>query len=359
MLHPGPRLRRYRPESRLVVEQHPVARAASPAIDFHTHLGRWLTRDGGWMAPDVGELLTLMDACNVATAVNLDGRWGDELEANLDRYDRTHPGRFVTFCHVDWKALEKGQQPDVLVKELERSAAVGARGVKVWKDLGLEIRVGGRLLFPDDPMIDPVWEAAGSLGLPVLIHVGDPLAFFLPADERNERLEYLLDHPGVTQRRHGPAHFSRLMEALEAVVARHPATTFVGAHVGGSPEDLGWIASLMAGYRNFYVDISAQAAELGRQPRAAARLCRAHPDRVLFGTDAFPLRAEDYHLYFRLLETNDEHFPYSSKPVPPSGRWAVSGLGLSGEILDRIYRRNARIVLGDEDEAGEGSGPNR
>ena len=74
-------------------------------IDAHNHLGRWLSDDGAWVVPDVTALLAMMDAVSVQTVVNLDGRWGDELETNLRRYDRAHPGRFLTFCHVDWSPL--------------------------------------------------------------------------------------------------------------------------------------------------------------------------------------------------------------------------------------------------------------
>ena len=133
-------LREFRPRPSLRVEAHHVARSRFPAIDVHNHLGRWLSEDGGWASSDVGDLIALMDSCNLTSIVNLDGRWGDELEANLDRYDRGHPGRFATFCHLDWSVTSEPDFTDRLVGSLQRSAAAGAKGVKVWKDLGLRIR---------------------------------------------------------------------------------------------------------------------------------------------------------------------------------------------------------------------------
>src|SRR6478735_1691071 len=111
-------LREFRPRSSLRAEGHHVARSRFPAIDVHNHLGRWLSEDGGWTSSDVDRLITLMDSCNLTSIVNLDGRWGDELEANLDRYDRGHPGRFATFCHLDWSATSQPGWPDRLVAEL-------------------------------------------------------------------------------------------------------------------------------------------------------------------------------------------------------------------------------------------------
>ena len=130
------RLRDYRPVTRLSAPGHRVERACAPAIDAHTHLGRWVT-GGAWAAPDTARLAGLMDSCNIAAAVNLDGRWGAELEANLDRYDRSYPGRFATFCHVDWAALADGE-PERLPESLADSVARGARG------LGLRLRLHAR-----------------------------------------------------------------------------------------------------------------------------------------------------------------------------------------------------------------------
>ena len=90
----------------------------------------------------------------------------------------------MTFCHVDLRAIGRpGFDAEVLVESLRRSREAGARGLKIWKDLGLGIRdESGRLVLPDDERLAPVFAAAGELGLPVLIHTADPVAFFEPVD---------------------------------------------------------------------------------------------------------------------------------------------------------------------------------
>lgn len=340
------RLHDFAPVPALVAPVTDVPTAAVPAVDVHNHLGRWLTGGRAWMAPDVGALVASMDRLGVASIVNLDGRWGSELTANLDRYDRAHPGRFATFCHLDWSLLGSRSGPDRLVAGLRRSAEAGARGIKVWKDLGLSVRDGdGRLVAVDDSRLADVWELAGELGLPVLIHTADPMAFWQPADRHNERLEELLEHPDW---HHGsravPSH-EALVGALGRLVAAHPRTTFVAAHLASCAEDLGRVAGMLAAHPNLVVDLSAREAEIGRQPRAARAFIEAHPDRVLWGTDAFPFDPARYRTWFRLLETEDEHFPYASAPVPPQGRWAVSGLGLPADVLAAVYAGNARRLV--------------
>ncbi|MGV9383786.1 amidohydrolase family protein [Nonomuraea sp. NPDC003707] len=340
------RLSDYRPVSSLPPLPPPPARAATPAVDAHTHLGRWLT-EGRWAAPDVPALIGLMDSVGLSAMVNLDGRWGAELEANLDRYDRRHPGRFATYCHVDWTALTGPAPGEQLAASLARSVSAGARGLKVWKDLGLSVRDGdGALVLPDDRRLAPLWEQAAELSVPVAIHVADPVAFFEPVDEHNERLEELLAHPDWSFA--APCHprFPRLMAALEALVAAHPRTIFIGLHAGCNAEDLAWVSRMLDSHPNFHIDIAARISELGRQPRRTRALVLRHPGRILFGTDQVIQRRATYEIYFRFLETAHEYFPYSVLEPPPQGRWCISALDLPAEILAGVYSGNARRLLG-------------
>jgi predicted TIM-barrel fold metal-dependent hydrolase len=339
-------LREYRPRSRLRTTEHLVARATAPVVDAHNHLGRWLGADTSWSAPDIAELIDVMDACNVASIVNLDGMWGAELEANLDRYDRAHPGRFVTFAHLDWRETDTLGFGGRMAASLRDSVSRGARGLKVWKHLGLRFRDDrDELVAPDDERLDPVWAAAADLGVPVTIHLADPIAFFDPIDERNERLEELLANPDWWFGGPGLPSFDELMISFEALVARHPDTTFIGAHVACAAEDLAWVDRMLETYPNLHADLAAQIAELGRQPRAARDLIERHPDRVVFGTDLFPPTREMYAIHLRFLETLDEHFPYDVADPPPQGRWTISGLGLPSDILAAVYAGNARRLI--------------
>jgi predicted TIM-barrel fold metal-dependent hydrolase len=349
----------WRPRSPLVVAQTLVERPRFPVVDAHTHLGRWLT-GGDWAVPDVSALLDLMDECGVEAVVQLgDGRWGDELRANLERYDWAHPGRFATFCQVDWTVLERlsaSAAADALAASLEASVSAGARGIKIWKEVGLHVRDGsGALVRIDDERLGPLFDAAGQLGVPVAVHTADPVAFFDPIDEHNERLEQLVAVPGwsFADEQRFP-RFHELIDALERVVAAHPSTVLVGAHVGCYPENLGWARRMLTTYPNFHVDIGARVAELGRQPRTARRLIVDFPDRVLFGTDVLPDR-EVYRKHFRFLETDDEAFPHDEEAVgfeeelrPPvhMGRWTISGLHLPDHVLQAVYADNARRLIG-------------
>ena len=340
-------LRAYRPRQMARREPAQLAeRPPHPMIDAHNHLGRWLT--GTWSIPDAGGLVGLMDELGIEAIVNLDGMWGDELDANLGRYDRAYPGRFATFAQWDRAPFARDGWAE-LGAQIADAFARGARGLKVWKDLGLHLRdASGELVMPDDTRLDPVWDAVAVAGRPVTIHVGDPAAFFEPLDERNERLEELLENPdwwfGDHQR--FPS-FDRILDSLESLIARRSDVTWIGAHVLCAAEDLGWVERMLATYPNTYADVAARIAELGRFPRATRDLIERYRGRFVFGTDAFPPDPAVYSVHRRFFETADESFSYDADPEePPSqGRWTISGLALSDDALADLYAGTARRLL--------------
>ena len=336
----------YRPIPRLVTKETLVSKPRFPVIDAHNHLMDDM--GGNWGQRPVSELLDRLDEADVRVYVDLDGGWGEDiLNSHLDKYKAGAPERFVCFGGVDWsKWPEQGSRFGEWAADRLRAQAVrGAQGLKIWKPLGLHVRdPQGELARVDDPRLDPIWQTAGELNLPVLIHVADPVAFFDPLDNRNERIEELQDHldwhfPSPP----GPSFLS-IVEGLANIVARHPQTTFIGAHVGCYAENLGWVGALMDRCPNFFVDISARIGELGRQPYTARRFFVQHAERILYGIDAGPNLAE-HRIYFRFLETDDEYFPYGFGETPGQGRWNVCGLYLPDEILEKVYNRNALNAL--------------
>ena len=336
----------YRPRSRLVTKTTQVDKPRFPVIDAHNHLGDEF--GGGWINRPLSELLAVLDEAGVITYVDLDGGWGEGiLQKHLDRLKSTAPERFCVFGGVDWSAWAAHGEgfAEWAAGRLRLQQKWGAEGLKIWKPFGLQVRNHeGKLARIDDPALDPIWETAGELNLPVMIHVADPVAFFDPLDEHNERWEELQAHPDWHFLSPPYPPFISILEALKRLVERHPQTTFIGAHVGCYAENLEWVAGVLELCPNFYVDISARLGELGRQPYSARRFFLNYPDRILFGLDFGP-DLEAYRLAYRFLETDDEYFNYNAAEVPLQGRWHVSGLYLPAEVLEKIYQHNAQLVI--------------
>lgn len=345
----------YRPRQALRTPAHHVPRPRVPAIDAHNHLG--VPFGGDWPDRSADDLRAAMDASGIAGVVDLDGGWGDRLRREIDRWQTPLPGRVAVFAGLDYDRWRDDRAfGETEARRLRDGVAAGARGLKVWKLLGLRARdTSGRLVAVDDPRLDPLWAAAGELGVPVTIHIADPIAFFTPLDERNERWEELRDHPDwhVWPTRppgrpelDGFPPFDELIDGLEAVVVRHPGTTFIGAHVGCAAEDLARVERILERAPRFHVDIAARIAELGRQPYTARSFIVRWADRVLFGTD-MPPEAAWWSVYSRFLETADESFPYDADEdeAPSQGRWRVHGLHLPDDVLACVYHDNAARLI--------------
>ncbi len=340
-------LQNFRPQPKLVTKTTLVEKPRFPAIDAHNHLAEPF--GGGWDKKPLPELLDRLDEAGIVHYVDLDGGWGEDiLHHHLDYFKARAPQRFTIFGGVDWsKWPELGNAfPEWAAARLRVQKERGAGGLKIWKPFGLHVRdEKGHLVAVDDPRLDILWETAGELSLPVVIHVADPAAFFDPIDETNERWEELGQHPDWAFTSPPFPSFMSIMEAFYRLVKRHPHTTFIGAHVGCYGENLGWVGKMLDDCPNYSVDIAARLGELGRQPYTARRFFLQYQDRILFGSDFGP-DLDAYRLYYRFLETDDEYFNYNVSEVPLQGRWYAYGIFLPDEVLKKVYFQNAARILG-------------
>jgi predicted TIM-barrel fold metal-dependent hydrolase len=325
----------YEPKSTLVVPEHHPARAKFPFIDVHNHQDRNLS------APEAAQLIADMDRINMRVMVNLSGSRGAEFEKGYRNLVGRYPGRFVVFANLDYAGLGDAGWGDRAVTQLGEDVRHGARGLKIYKDLGLSVvDSSGRRVAVDDSRLDPVWDKCAELGIPVLIHSGEPRSFFEPQDRFNERWLELKQFP---QRARPPEKFPPFEQVLREqhhMFAKHPKTRYIDAHLGWLGGDLARLGKLFDELPNVYTEIGAVLAELGRQPRAARNWFIRYQDRVLFGKDTWA--ADEYLVYFRVLETDDEYFDYYRKR---HAFWKMYGLALPDEVLKKLYYKNALRVI--------------
>lgn len=326
----------YDPPSTLVVEEHKLSRARYPFIDIHNH------QDG--LDGDLSGLVREMDKLNMKIMNNLSGRGfggnGNYLERSLDNIRKSYPDRFIVFTNIDFSGIDDPDWASRTVNQVVQDVKRGAKGLKIFKNLGMFSRdKSGRRIHVDDPRIDPVWEKCGELGIPVLIHVADPRQFWQPIDQNNERWLELKLHP---RRRHDTdsVKWETIIAEEHRMFKKHPHTKFINAHLGWYGNDLRKLGQLMDQIPNMYTEIGAVIAELGRQPKAAKAFLTKYQDRVLFGKDSWV--PDEYQTYFRVLETDDEYFPYHKRY---HAFWRMYGIGLPDEILKKIYYKNALSIL--------------
>jgi predicted TIM-barrel fold metal-dependent hydrolase len=336
---PAPRITEYKPRSTLVTPQHPKPRAKYPVIDIHSHQPTPIS------AAEFARVIAGMDQNNLRLLVNLSGGSGERLKNGLEAIRTSkYADRMVLFANIEWP--REGVGPGFGARaaaQLEADVRAGAKGLKIFKDLGLRLRRSdGTRLRLDDPELDPIWAAAGRLNVPVLIHTAEPQEFFEPIDYKNERwLELAL----YSNRRYPPdqaPRFEELIGERDRMFARHPNTRFIAAHFGYHANDLGRMGKLLDRLPNVYPEVAAILAELGRQPRGAHEFFVKYQDRVLFGKDSY--QPDEYPYYWRTFETADEYFDYYRDY---HAFWKLYGMDLPDEVLKKLYYKNAlRIVPG-------------
>jgi predicted TIM-barrel fold metal-dependent hydrolase len=338
-------LTNFHPTAKLVTRATLVEKPRFPVIDAHNHLGDEFGR--GWIHRPLDEILRTLDDAGVVGYVDLDGGWGEDVFDLHLNHLAPAGDRFRVFGGVDWGRWPAlgDDFPAFAVERLHAQHARGAFGLKIWKPFGLHVRdQHGERVKVDDQRLDPLWQAAARLGMPVLIHVADPVAFFDPIDATNERWEELGAHPDWAFTSPPFPPFQDILTGFRNLVRRHSATTFIGAHVGCYAENLDFVGDMLDECPNYLIDISGRLGELGRQPYSARRFFLKYAHRILYGLDE-GVHLESYRLSYRFFETDDEYFNYSAAELPLQGRWNVCGLYLPDDVLKPFYHDNAARLL--------------
>jgi predicted TIM-barrel fold metal-dependent hydrolase len=287
-----------------------------------------------------------MDALNMQVLVNLSGRSGDTLGEGIRIIKNKYPKRFVIFANIDFRGIDEPGYGEKAAKQLEEDVRNGAQGLKIFKNLGLTVTdSSGKRVPTDDPRLDPIFKKCAELGIPVLIHTGEPSSFFDPHDRFNERWLELKQFPNRARPADKYPSWNQVMSEQHSLFAKHPKTKFIQAHFGWMANDLDSLGKILDKYPNVYPEVAAIVAELGRQPKFARNWFIKYQDRVLFGKDTY--QPVEYHTYFRIFESSDEYFDYFRKR---HAFWKMYGLNLPDEVLKKFYYKNALKLLPGIDE---------
>jgi uncharacterized protein len=327
-------LKDYRPESIYKIPVTQIAKAKFPIIDMHSH-------PYAKTAQEIDEWVRNMDEVGVEKTIILTMATGAEFDGIQKKYSK-YPERFEMWCGFDFAGYDKPGFGTAAVKELERCRQAGARGVGEIHDKGQGLRSGKSKtagMHPDDPRMDALFAKCGELGMPISLHVADPIWMYQKMDRHNDGLMnayyWRLDNqPNIVG-------LSGMIDIFERTLARHRRTTFIACHFANLDYDLGRLGEVLERNPNLYADISARYAETAPIPRFAAQFYEKHADRLVYGTD-MGFDKPMYRVTFRILESLDEHF-YEVEQF--SYHWSLNGLGLSDAVLKQVYRENAAGIL--------------
>ncbi|MCM1150603.1 MAG: amidohydrolase [Alistipes sp.] len=330
------KLKDFRPESIFRIPVTQVEKARFAAIDIHSH-------DYARTDEEIRDWVEAQKACGIERTHILHCNWiGEPFETFVEKY-APYADQFAFWCCFDYTGYDEPDWAERAVAQLEKCRRMGAVGVGELVDKGTgdlyANPVPGEGIHMDDPKMRPLLERCGQLGMPVSIHIAEPIWMYLPLDERNDGLMNGANW-AVDTTVEGCRDYEELMATFERTVAAYPGTTFIACHYLNMNQDLERLGALLDKYPNLYVDLSGRMGEAAVTPRATRRFLLKYADRVLYGTDN-GMSPSMYRLTFRLLETEDEHI-YN----PDFGyHWAYGGFHLPDKVLRKIYRDNALRIL--------------
>jgi alpha-galactosidase len=270
-----------------------------------------------------------------------------------------HPDRVAyaaSFSVAGWDRPDWSQQ---VLKDLAGEFAHGAVAVKVWKNIGMQLRdAHGRLVMVDDPQLDPVFAFIRQRGRVLIGHQGEPHNCWLPLEQMtvNNDREYFREHPQYHMYLHPELpSYEDQMAARDRMLAKNPGLRFVGAHLASLEWDVDRLAAFLEQHPTARVDLAARLGQVQYQSNRDYEKVRQffirYQDRILYGTDltqqpgsqAAQMRTEVHETWLR----DWQYLNTDAMLKVPELDEPVRGLALPKEVVRKIYADNARAWLGN------------
>ena len=315
--------------------------AAMEPIDTHVHIFK---SDPEFTALLSRLRLHVLDI-NVADSQGIYGELSTELARakNFVRSSQNHASLCVTFSPFEFQQKDFASKT---IAQLRQEFAEGAVAVKIWKNIGMELKTpDGRYVMPDDPAFQPIYQAIAAANKTMVAHVAEPTSSWKPLDPDNPDYEYYKENPEWHMYLH-PDHPRKeaILAARDHLLAENPTLRVVGAHLGSMETDVDEIAKRLERYPNFAVDTAARMEYLMIQPRDKVRnFLIKYQDRVVYGTDLEFLNDEtagDALKDWQETYARDWKFLATDQMLPYRGR-QIQGLNLPEPVLRRIFHDNA------------------
>jgi predicted TIM-barrel fold metal-dependent hydrolase len=318
-------------------------------IDVHSHIFE-----------DVPAIHALFARINVRT-INVCVLGTDGHLALMDRIAfelyRAHPQLYPVTTTFD---LRSRYEPDYIARTLawlDRAFDRGAVAVKIWKEVGIDLKTrDGKFLLPDDPLFDPIYAHLAKRGKTLHAHLAEPIDAWLPLNPDSSHFSYYSQNP--EWHLHGkpeyPSH-AAIIAARDNIMKKHPTLVVVGAHLGSLEHDLDGIAERLTRYPNFHIEVSARTRNLTRHPTEKVRaLFEKFPDRILYGVDSgwMPHRRDtpptaaqrQGHVNSLELRYRADWDYYAGQGEVTYNNRKTEALHLPREILEKFYHANAERI---------------
>lgn len=233
------------------------------------------------------------------------------------------------------------------IKQIDQNFAEGAVAVKIWKNVGMEIKDrSGKYIMADDAKFAPIYQDIAHHGKTLLAHQAEPDVAWGPPDPADPSWSYYQENPQwYLGDKPGFPSKQTILAARDRVLERNPKLRVVGVHLGSMERSLDDIAKHLDKYPNFAIDTAARMEYLMLMPREQVRnFLIKYQDRILYGTDldllataSVPEALKDWQSTY----ARDWKFLATDETVKVDGK-QVLGLNLPQAALQKIFHDNAK-----------------
>lgn len=239
------------------------------------------------------------------------------------------------------------------IKELKLSLSKGAKAVKIWKNIGMDLRDNqGKFVMVDDPRLAPIFKFLVQNGIPLIGHNGEPRDCWLPLDKMTFSKSYYGAHPEYHMYLH-PEYpsYEEHINARDKLLEKYPDLKFVGAHLGSLESSLDELAKRLDRFPNMRVDLSRmynlQLHALNDRKKTRDFFIK-YQDRLIYGSDkAINSSIDPAELSKTIHEAwlRDWIFFVTNDSINLTGFGELNGLKLPVGVIDKIYYKNAKDWL--------------
>lgn len=269
---------------------------------------------------------------------------------------RKHPTLYAWESTFDLLRRDAPTYHTEVIAHLDTTFRQGAIGVKIWKEVGIDIRSpDGKFILPDDPLFDPIYAFIAQRGKILHAHLAEPIDAWRPLDPESPHYAYYSSNPQwhLYGKPGYPPH-AAIIAARDRIMEKHPSLVVLGAHLGSLEHDLEGLAARFDRYPNFHIECSARTRNLTRHPTEKVRAFMIrYQDRILYGLDAgwkpflgrpATEQARQGHVTRLELQYRADYAYYAGRgEIDYRGR-KVQALDLPRSVLEKFYHGNARRI---------------
>ena len=322
-------------------------------IDSHVHIKSWKTA----FAEQAKSIK--MDFVNIAVHSDDSAEMHLRHETGFHQQEQ-NPRQFTMIASFPLSGWDKAEWIPDTIDYIDKVKSRGARGLKVWKNIGMEFRdQDGTLIMIDHPKFRPIFDHIDQAGLVLIGHLGEPKNCWLPLEQmtvKNDR-NYFERHPEYHMFLHPEMPtYEQQIAARDKMLSQHNNLKFIGAHFGSIEWSVDELGRFLDRFPNASVDTAARIGQLQYQSQMDREKVQAfmirYQDRIVYGTDltfAPPVASEALFASATQRWQRDWNYFCTDQSITvPELDSPVMGLKLPRAVVDKLYYRNAKRLFPEE-----------